>query len=101
MVFKTVSSSLFLKDDMETGLTSLLLALGIVTNWDRFDYFAALCLKKKSIYEKKGLESKLPKKYVLNLFSEPQHLAEIKTPKLLKISNKGVKNLRERKLKNI
>ena len=35
------------------------------------------------------------------MFNEPQHLAEIKTPKLLKILNKGVTNLRERKLKNM
>ena len=33
--------------------------------------------------------------------NEPQHLAEIKTPKLLKILNKGGTNLRERKLKNM
>ena len=30
-----------------------------------------------------------------------QHLAEIKTPKLLKILNKGGTNLRKRKLKNM
>ena len=35
------------------------------------------------------------------MLNEPQHLAEIKTPKLLKILNKGVTNLRERKLKNM
>ena len=33
--------------------------------------------------------------------NEPQHLAKIKTPKLLKIPNKGVTNLRVRKLKNM
>ena len=54
-----------------------------------------------SIYETKRLESKLCRKYVLNLLNEPQHLAEIKTPKLLKILNKGVTNFRERKLKNM
>ena len=54
-----------------------------------------------SIYEKKRLESKLCRKYILNLLNEPQHLAEIKTPKLLKILNKGGTNLRERKLKNM
>ena len=43
---------------------------------------------------KKRLESKLHRKYVLNLLNEPQHLAAIKTPK---IPNKGVTNLRERK----
>ena len=53
-----------------------------------------------SIYEKKRLESKLCRKYILNLLNEP-HLAEIKTPKLLKILNKGGTNLRERKLKNM
>ena len=51
--------------------------------------------------KKKRLESKLCRKYVLNLLNEPQHLAKIKTPKLLKIPNKGVTNLRERKLKNM
>ena len=34
------------------------------------------------------------------MLNEPQHLAEIKTPKFLKIPNKGVTNLRERELKN-
>ena len=52
---------------------------------------------KKSSYEK---EAKLRRKYVLNLLNEPKHLAKIKTPKLHKNYNKGVKNLRERKLKN-
>ena len=28
--------------------------------------------------------------YLLNLLNEPQHLAEIKAPKLLKIPNRGV-----------
>ena len=55
---------------------------------------------KKFIYEKKRLKSKLRRKYVLNLLSEPQHLAKIKTPKLHKFASKGVTNLRERKLKN-
>ena len=55
---------------------------------------------KKSSYEKKRLQSKLRRKYVLNLLNEPKHLAKIKTPKLHKNSNKGVTNLRERKLKN-
>ena len=49
---------------------------------------------------KKRLDSKLYRKYVLNLLNEPQHLAAIKTPKLPKIPKKGVTNLRERKLKN-
>ena len=40
-----------------------------------------------------------PLKSGLNLFSEPQHLVQIKTPKLLKIPNKGVTNLRKQKLK--
>lgn len=70
MVFKIVFSFLFLKDDMEIGLISLLLVLGIVINWDWFDYFVVFCLKKKFIYEKKRLEFKFFKKYVLNLFSE-------------------------------
>ena len=38
--------------------------------------------------------------YLLNLLNEPQHLAEIKAPKLLKTSKQRVTNLRERKLKN-
>ena len=37
---------------------------------------------------KKRRESKLHRKYVLNLLNEPQHLAEIETPKLLQIPNK-------------
>ena len=45
-------------------------------------------------------ESKLRRKYVLNLLNEPQNLAEIKAPKLLKFPSKGVTNLCERKLKN-
>ena len=49
---------------------------------------------------KKRLDSKLYRKYVLNLLNEPQHLAAIKTPKIPKIPKKGVTNLRERKLKN-
>ena len=53
-----------------------------------------------SIYEKKRLDSKLCRKYILNLLNEPQH-PQIKTPKLLKILNKGGTNLRERKLKNM
>ena len=44
---------------------------------------------------KKRLESKLRRKYVLNLLNEPQHLAKIKTPKLLMIPNKGATNFRE------
>ena len=56
---------------------------------------------KYTIYEKKRLKSKLCRKYELNLLNEPQHLAEIKTLKLLKILNKGVTNLREGKLKNM
>ena len=32
---------------------------------------------------------------MLNLLNEPQHLAEIKTPELLKFQNKGVTNLRD------
>ena len=47
----------------------------------------------------KRLESKLRRKYVLNLFDEPRHLAKIKTPKFLKFPSKGVTDLRERKLK--
>ena len=55
---------------------------------------------KKSSYEKKRLQTKLRRKYVLKLLNEPKHSAKIKTPKLHKNSNKGVTNLRERKLKN-
>ena len=54
----------------------------------------------KSSLRKKRLKSKLRRKYVLNLLSEPQHSAKIKTPKLHKFASKGVTNLRERKLKN-
>ena len=54
----------------------------------------------KNPFTKKPLESKLHRKYELNLLNEPQHLAEIKTLKPLKIPNKGVTNLRERKLKH-
>ena len=54
----------------------------------------------KSILRKKRVESKLRRKYVLNLLNEPQNLAEIKTPKLLKILNQRIKNLRQRKLKH-
>ena len=54
---------------------------------------------KKSIHEKKRLESKLCRKYVSNFLNEPQYLAKIKTARRLKIPNKGVTNLRERKLK--
>ena len=49
---------------------------------------------------KKRVESKLRRKYVLNLLNEPQNLAEIKTPKLLKILNQKITNLRQRKLKH-
>ena len=44
---------------------------------------------------KKRLESYLPNMNVLNLLKEPQHLAKIRTPKLLKIPKKGVTNLRD------
>ena len=54
----------------------------------------------KNPFTKKRLESKLHRKYELNLLNEPQHLAEIKTLKLLKIANKGVTNSHEQKLKN-
>ena len=56
-------------------------------------------LCKKSIYEK-SLESKLHRKYVSNLLNETQHLAKIKTLKLLSIPNKGITDVRERKLEN-
>ena len=56
---------------------------------------------KKLIYQKRArLESYLLRKYLLNLLNEPQQLAKIKTPKHLKIPNKWITNLRERKLKN-
>lgn len=50
--------------------------------------------------QKKRLESKIRRKYILNLLNEPQHLAKLKTPKLLKFPIKGVTNLHERKLKS-
>ena len=55
---------------------------------------------------KKRLESYSRNMYVLNLMyvshllKEQQHLTKIRTPKLLEIPNRGVTNLRERKLKN-
>ena len=52
------------------------------------------------IHLRKKREFKLRKRYILNLLNEPQHLAKIKTPKLLKSQNKGVTNLRDWKLKN-
>ena len=54
---------------------------------------------KKIHLRKKRLESKLRRKYGLNLLNEPQNFAEIKIPKLLKILNAGVTNLRERREK--
>ena len=57
-------------------------------------------VKRVKNLRKKRLVSKLRRKYVINLLNESQHLAEIKTPKLLKIPNNGVTNLHERKLKN-
>ena len=53
----------------------------------------------KIYLRKERLESILRGKYVLNLLNEPQHLATLKTPKLLQIENKGVTNLGELKLK--
>ena len=53
----------------------------------------------RNYLRKKRLGSKLHRRYVLNLLYEPQYLTEVKTPKLLKIPNKVVTNLRERKLK--
>ena len=52
------------------------------------------------IHLRKKREFNLRKRYMLNLLNEPQHLAEIKTPELLKFQNKGVTNLRDWKLKN-
>ena len=49
---------------------------------------------------KKRLEPYFRNMYVLNLLKEQQHLAKIRTPKLLEIPNRGVTNLRKRKLKN-
>ena len=57
------------------------------------------CYKKINL-RKKRLESKLRRKYVWNILNEPQHLAKIKAAKRLKILNKGVTNLRERKHKS-
>ena len=54
----------------------------------------------KTHLRKKRLEPYFRNMYVLNLLKEQQHLAKIRTPKLLEIPNRGVTNLRERKLKN-
>ena len=51
-------------------------------------------------FTEKKLESKLRRKYQVNLLNKPQHLAKIKAPKLLKFPSKGITNLRERKFKN-
>ena len=50
-------------------------------------------LREKIHLQKKRLESKLCRKYVLNLLNEPQHLSKIRTLTLLKFPSKGVTNL--------
>ena len=51
-------------------------------------------------FTEKKLESKLRRKYQVNLLNKPQHLAKIKASKLLKFPSKGITNLRKRKFKN-
>ena len=51
-------------------------------------------------FTEKKLESKLRRKYEVNLLNKPQNLAKIKAPKLLKFPSKGITNLRKRKFKN-
>ena len=60
----------------------------------------SLCQAKcKKYLWKKRLKSNLRRKYLLHLLNEPQYLAKIRTPKLLKISNRRVTILCKRKLK--
>ena len=61
--------------------------------------FSCFC-KKNSLSEKKKKrrKSKLCRKDLLNLLNEPQQLTKNKPQKLRKIPNRGVTNLRERKL---
>ena len=59
--------------------------------------FSCFC-KKNSLSKKKRLKSKLCRKDLLNLLNEPQQLTKNKPQKLRKIPNRGVTNLRERKL---
>ena len=51
-------------------------------------------------FTEKKPESKLRRKYQVNLLNKPQRLAKIKAPKLLKFPSKGITNLRKRKFKN-
>ena len=59
--------------------------------------FSCFC-KKNPLSKKKRLKSKLCRKDLLNLLNEPQQLTKNKPQKLRKIPNRGVTNLRERKL---
>ena len=46
----------------------------------------------KSPFTKKEAKFKIRRKCVSNFLIEPQHLAKIKTPKLLKFPRKGLTN---------
>ena len=54
---------------------------------------------KNMFMKEEAFKSNLRRKYLLHLLNEPQYLAKIRTPKLLKISNKRVTILCKRKLK--
>ena len=49
---------------------------------------SSVSLSVKNLFTKKEAGVQTLKIYLLNLLNEPQHLAEIKAPKLLKIPNK-------------
>ena len=59
---------------------------------------SSVSLSEKNLFTKKEAGVQTLKIYLLNLLNEPQHLAEIKAPKLLKTPKQRVMNLRERKL---
>ena len=61
---------------------------------------SSVSLSVNNQFTKKEAGVQTLKIYLLNLLNEPQHLAEIKAPKLLKTSKQRVTNLRERKPKN-
>ena len=72
----------------------------LIAGYDKTQLNMVSLRKLYKIYlRKERLESILRGEYVLNLLNEPQHLATLKTPKLLQIENKGVTNLGELKLK--
>ena len=60
--------------------------------------FSCFCKKNSLSEKKKRRKSKLCRKDLLNLLNEPQQLTKNKPQKLRKIPNRGVTNLRERKL---